>query len=56
MNKIRIEYDDTASNIIVIINNILKDRGLKFVSDNLEHDGYEIYTLEVTKGGPWGDH
>lgn len=56
MNKIRIEYDDTAFNIIQMINNVLKDKGLKFVSDNLPHDGYEIYTLEVIKSGPWGDH
>lgn len=43
---IRIEYDDSAHNILCTINDILEDYGLMFVSDKLEHDGYEIYWLE----------
>lgn len=46
---ITLEYDDTAFNVIEKVNYALRDKGLKFVCDNLEHDGFEIYTLVENK-------
>jgi hypothetical protein len=45
-NSIRIEYDDQAYDIIGSVNDALKSHGLKFVCDELEHDGFEIYELQ----------
>jgi len=42
----RIEYDDDVLNIIVAVNEILKDRKLEVIFDGEEHDGFEIILLK----------
>jgi hypothetical protein len=46
--ELRIEHDDDAPSILDAINTLLKPKGLEFVCDNKEHDGFEIYTLTQT--------
>jgi hypothetical protein len=42
----RVQYDDRADMIIDIISELLADHGLEIVCDNLEHDGFDIYTIQ----------
>lgn len=43
--QLRIDYKDQVADIIDAINRLVAPHGLKFRSDGLPHDGYEIYYL-----------
>jgi hypothetical protein len=49
MNKLRIDYDDDGLGIIDKINVVLKKHGIEFVSDNAEHDGFELFDLQIRR-------
>ena len=42
----RVEYDDQAYEIVEKISAILSNHGLEIVCDDLEHDGFDIYTIQ----------
>ena len=46
--QIKIEYDDNIFYIIEEVNKALGEYGFEFVSDEEEHDGFEIFTLVNT--------
>jgi hypothetical protein len=43
--ELRVEYDDGADDIIENVNDVLREHGLKFVCDEKEHDGFNLYAL-----------
>jgi hypothetical protein len=47
--QVRIDYDDDQLNVVEKINKVLKAHGLALVDDGLFHDGYCIFTLQVTR-------
>lgn len=49
-NILRITYDENALDIMDNVNDVLKCHNLKFVNDNLLHDGVEVYSLERIGG------
>ena len=42
---LRVDYDDTALDIMDKINAALEEHGLKFEDDELPHDGFELFAL-----------
>ena len=42
---LRIDYDDTALDIMDKVNAMLVQHGYQFINDEQFHDGFEIYTL-----------
>jgi hypothetical protein len=48
-DQLRFEYDDNVLDIVDKINAALAPRGLKVVSDEQAHDGFEIMVLTELK-------
>lgn len=45
MPKIRVEYDDSAEDIVDKVNSVLEDYGIEFLNDGKGHDAYSVYHL-----------
>lgn len=41
----RVEYDDDGTDVIAKVNQALEEHGLKFITDDDEHDGFQPYWL-----------
>jgi hypothetical protein len=48
----KIVYDDQPDDVIRKVNEALAVRGLSFVDDGKEHDGFMLYTLAEAKPAP----
>lgn len=47
---LRVDWDDTPSDFIDPVNEMLSEYGLKFEWDRKDHDGFELYKLiEIEK-------
>ena len=48
MKQIKIVYNDSCDviNAVESINEVLKDKGIEFINDGKEHDGFEIYEMK----------
>ncbi len=49
LNQVRIEYDDDQLNVIEKINRALKQHGLALVDDDLPHEGFCLFTLQISE-------
>lgn len=46
MSTMRIYYDDQLEDVVDKVNKALKEKGLAFVDDGQEHDGFCVYRIE----------
>lgn len=50
MNEIKVWYYDQIFEVIDKISSELREFGLEIVSDELEHDGFEVYKIKKIDG------